>query len=665
MAGPPGSTALALTITTAAGVVADQGRVQIEGTARRTVTLDPGETREIELPAGSYDVALEGLTAGVVTSYFQRSGVSVSEGRLTSVTANLSTFAGASPTVPSSGAVGQPVTVSWAPVSGADSYDVEASSSDLFSPLIDSQRVSGTSAQFTFSAAGDVYFRVRPRTRFNSAGQFSSASQSVTVADPSVATVTVEPTSVTVALNGTADFVATARSASGTIIPGAQFTWSSDDESVATVDANGRATGVGGGVANIIATADGISGSGELTVSAGAPPQITAYDVIFAPPNQACGTFLDFRTDERLSYSDADGNVNPFGTFVEPTSGAPTGIDSQYREEGATEWREFGYEKTWDDEAGASGSSGGLEALGTSCWEFSSEPTYLDFRVRIRDANGNWSEWAEVRRKLPASVVLDPAAQFSLALGASQQMSATAFDEDGTQVPGDPINWSSYVGAPHAMISPTGLYTVAASSSGGLDYIAARAGYTYAVVPVQGGFAAGGWFTPGWLQGGIALAQGSTLSYMLRVYEGREYTLTVDDDPNATPGGDMDLFIRFNQAATVLDHDASSEEAGHAEEIVWTAPADGTLSILLYAFPGGQPVAGARFGIAGGVVSPRSKESLAVPGAPRAQVGFAPDHHEGEGGMLLPPSLEEWLAPPPPALVRSGGPTATGVPGGR
>ena len=253
VSGPPQSTALAFTITAAAGVTADQGRVQIEGTARRTVTLQPGETREIEVPAGTYQVALEGLTGGVVTSYFQRSNVSVTEGRLTSITATLSTFAGVSPTVPSSGVLGQPVTVSWAPVSGADSYDVEASSSDLFSPLLESQTVGGTSTQFTFSQAGVVFFRVRPRTRFNSAGPFSAASTGVTVADPAVAEVTVEPVSVTVPLNGTADFVATARSASGTIIPGAQFTWSSDDESVATVDGNGRATGVGGGVANIIA----------------------------------------------------------------------------------------------------------------------------------------------------------------------------------------------------------------------------------------------------------------------------------------------------------------------------------------------------------------------------------------------------------------------------
>ncbi len=663
VSGPPQSTALALTITAAAGVSVDQGRVLIEGTTNRTITLQPGDTREIELPAGSYNIALEGLTAGVVTSYFQRNNVSVTEGRLTSVTATLSTFAGVTPTVPSTGVLGQPVTVSWAPVSGADTYDVEASSSDLFSPLLESQTVGGTSAQFTFTQAGVVYFRVRPRTRFNGAGPFSTASLGVTVADPAIATVTVEPVSVTVPLNGTADFVATARSASGTIIPSAQFTWSSDDESVATVNGIGRATGVGGGITNIVATADGISGSGQITVSAGAPPQVVAYDVAFRPNNQACGIFQDFRTDERLSYTDADGNMNAFGTFVEPTSGPPTGIDSQFREEGASAWREFGYEKTWVDEAGSSGSSGGLDALGTSCWDFTGEPTYMDFRVRIRDSNGNWSEWFEVRRNLPAEVVIVPESQFNMVLGETRVLTATALDANGVQVPGDPINWSSYVGSPHAVVSPTGSYTVSPTSAGGLDYVAARGAYVYGIVAVQAGFSNGSWFSPGWLLGNISLTQSSSSLYMMRVYEGRVYTLTIDDDPGVTSTGDLDLFIRFGQTATLADHDDSSENAGHAEEIVWTAPADGMLSIMLYAFNGTSPVAGARFGVSGGVVAPRSFESLATPGAARASVGFAPDDHEGQGGMLLPPAMGEWGPTPPLVEVRPTGPNASS--GGR
>jgi hypothetical protein len=481
----------------------------------------------------------------------------------------------------------------------------------------------------------------------------ASAVAVVMVVDAAVASVTVEPVAVTVGLNGTADFVATARNASGAIVPGAQFTWSSDDETVATVDANGRATGVGGGIANIIAMADGISGSAEMTVEAGAPPQVVAYDVFFAPLTQACGTFQDFRTDERLSYSDADGNMNPFQTFVEPTSGPPMGIDSQFREEGAPDWKEFGYEKQWDDEPGASGSSGALDAVGTSCWDFTDEPAYVDFRVRVRDSNGNWSPWFEVRRKLPTDIVLNPPGQFSLGLGGSRAITATALDEDGAQVPGDPINWSSYVGAPHATVSPTGTYTVSPTSPGGLDFVAARGAYAYGTVGAQGAFGDGSWFSPGWLRPGISLATGASILHMMRAYEGREYTFRTLEDPSVTSSGDVDLFIKFNQTATILDFDDSSEQPALDEEIVWTAPADGMVSILIFGF---QTVVGAQFEILGEIVAPRSTESLAVPGAPRAHVGFAPDHREGMGGMLLPPTWDELTQPPPAVRVLPVGP---------
>jgi hypothetical protein len=241
-----------------------------------------------------------------------------------------------------------------------------------------------------------------------------------------------------------------------------------------------------------------------------------------------------------------------------------------------------------------------------------------------------------------------------MGLGDSRQVTATALDEDGIQVPGDPINWSSYVGMPHATITPTGIYTVSATSAGGLDFIAARAGYSYGVVAVQGAFGDGSWFSPGWLRPNISLNPGSSISYMMRVYEGREYTLTTDEDPNVASAGDLDLFVRFNATASNTESDFSSELSGLNEQIVWTAPADGMLSIFLYAFPGigSPPVAGARFEVSGGIIAPRSKESLAVPGAPRPQVGFAPDHREGTGGSLLPPALDEWTSPPPPAEVR-------------
>lgn len=92
-----------------------------------------------------------------------------------------------------------------------------------------------------------------------------------------VASVTVAPSSATVIEGSTATFTASAFDAAGQPLGGVTFTWSSDHPLVATVSANGVATGVAAGDAQITATApNGVSGSAALHVDAqpvtGIPP---------------------------------------------------------------------------------------------------------------------------------------------------------------------------------------------------------------------------------------------------------------------------------------------------------------------------------------------------------------------------------------------------------
>jgi hypothetical protein len=54
--------------------------------------------------------------------------------------------------------------------------------------------------------------------------------------------------------------------ANGRVVVGVAFTWSSSNTAVATVNANGLATSRGFGIAQIRATAAGITGSAVLTV---------------------------------------------------------------------------------------------------------------------------------------------------------------------------------------------------------------------------------------------------------------------------------------------------------------------------------------------------------------------------------------------------------------
>ncbi len=82
-----------------------------------------------------------------------------------------------------------------------------------------------------------------------------------------VQSVTVSPTSATVlGPDQSVDFDANVLDGFGNPAPGEPVTWSSSDESVATVDSDGIATSVGTGTAEIRATAAGVTGFGTLTV---------------------------------------------------------------------------------------------------------------------------------------------------------------------------------------------------------------------------------------------------------------------------------------------------------------------------------------------------------------------------------------------------------------
>ena len=83
---------------------------------------------------------------------------------------------------------------------------------------------------------------------------------------PTIASVTVSPAGVTIAVGATQMYSATIRDSNGSNVTSATVAWSSANASVATVSANGLATGVGAGTAAITAMVSGVSGSQELTV---------------------------------------------------------------------------------------------------------------------------------------------------------------------------------------------------------------------------------------------------------------------------------------------------------------------------------------------------------------------------------------------------------------
>jgi len=103
--------------------------------------------------------------------------------------------------------------------------------------------------------------------------------------ESSVASVSVTPAEDSIAAGETTQFSASAEDADGSGIS-TDFSWSSTNTSVATVDDQGVATGQGDGMAEIVASASGVADSAELTVagSSDAEPVFQVGDNYFEDP---------------------------------------------------------------------------------------------------------------------------------------------------------------------------------------------------------------------------------------------------------------------------------------------------------------------------------------------------------------------------------------------
>ena len=99
---------------------------------------------------------------------------------------------------------------------------------------------------------------------------------------PMVTTVTVNPPMAEIEEGQSQQFEAMAMTEDGMIVPDVEFTWTSSDDGVATIDADGLATGVSAGEATITAAADGFSDSAMLTVTEPPPPVVASVTV--SPP---------------------------------------------------------------------------------------------------------------------------------------------------------------------------------------------------------------------------------------------------------------------------------------------------------------------------------------------------------------------------------------------
>ncbi|MGH8293291.1 MAG: Ig-like domain-containing protein [Gammaproteobacteria bacterium] len=94
-----------------------------------------------------------------------------------------------------------------------------------------------------------------------------------------VATITIAPATATIAVNGTQQYTAVAKDASGNTVNGVTYTWNSSSPAMATINANGLATGMAAGSSMITASVTytgGIYGMGVTITSNAATLTVTA-----------------------------------------------------------------------------------------------------------------------------------------------------------------------------------------------------------------------------------------------------------------------------------------------------------------------------------------------------------------------------------------------------
>lgn len=144
---------------------------------------------------------------------------------------------------------------------------------------------SSNTAVATVSAAG-VVMGVAPGTvTITATSETQSGSAAVTVRSVPVATVTLDPTGVTLEPGQTATLSATTKSADGTVLTGRTVTFSSGNVNVASVSGDGVVTAVAPGTTTITAASEGQIATATVTVQPSVANVVVSPNEVFIRRN--------------------------------------------------------------------------------------------------------------------------------------------------------------------------------------------------------------------------------------------------------------------------------------------------------------------------------------------------------------------------------------------
>lgn len=187
----------------------------------------------------------------------------------------------------------------------------------------------------TVDATGTATAMAPGTATISAVSEGKTATATLSVSAGPVAEVAVTPTPVSLTIGQKTFLAATARDASGGLVSGRAFVWSSSNTSVAIVSEQGEVTGIGAGSTTITATSEGKSGTAQVTVSTipaasvEVSPRPLAVTVgssatVTATVRGASGNVLPGRAVE-WSSSDSDvARVNNAGVVTGVSAGSAT-----------------------------------------------------------------------------------------------------------------------------------------------------------------------------------------------------------------------------------------------------------------------------------------------------------------------------------------------------
>jgi PGF-pre-PGF domain-containing protein len=227
---------------------------------------------------------------------------------------------------------------------------------------------------------------------------FASAVVTVSAEEPVLESIRITPPEATLAIGDTQQFMMTARDQDGAVMTGINVEWTSSDETVGTIDADGVFTALAEGTADVTATAENVTATATITVNDEEP---ALASIAVAPSAITLGsgetaTFIATALDQ-------------FGTDM-----ADVEID----------WTSS------DETVGTIDADGVFSAV-------------ADGMTTITATAGNITGTAEVTVTTASSGVAVSPSAITLDIGASQQFTATVYDLEGNVTTGAEVTWES------------------------------------------------------------------------------------------------------------------------------------------------------------------------------------------------------------------------------